>query len=121
MIKTNQTYPVYLTLSGQLSLLYSFVNVTKCRSWELSAPWTKDQIKVPVKFIVGDLDLTYNAPGTKDYIHKGGLKKVVPLLQEVIVLKDVAHFIHEEKPDEINKHIHGFFRKFSKGFSCSAL
>lgn len=91
------------------------------RSWELSAPWTKDQIKVPVKFIVGDLDLTYNAPGTKDYIHKGGLKKVVPLLQEVIVLKDVAHFIHEEKPDEINKHIHGFFRKFSKGFSCSAL
>ncbi|KAL1807380.1 hypothetical protein ACET3Z_024370 [Daucus carota] len=90
-------------------------------SWELSAAWTKDQIKVPVKFIVGDLDLTYNAPGTKDYIHKGGLKKVVPLLQEVVVLKDVAHFIHEEKPDEINKHIHGFFKKFSTGSSCSAL
>ncbi|KHN02949.1 Epoxide hydrolase A [Glycine soja] len=39
-------------------------------NWELTAPWTGAQVKVPVKFIVGDLDLTYNAPGTKDYIHK---------------------------------------------------
>lgn len=70
---------------------------------------------------MGDLDLTYNAPGAKDYIHKGGLKKTVPSLQEVIVLKGVAHFIPEEKPDEINKHIHGFFHKFSTGSSCSAL
>ncbi|GLT79367.1 hypothetical protein SLA2020_508580 [Shorea laevis] len=81
-------------------------------SWELTAPWTGDQIKVPVKFLVGDQDLTYNAPGTKDYIHKGGLKKYVPLLEEVVVMEGVAHFIHEEKPEEINKHIYDFFKKF---------
>ncbi|CAA2964006.1 bifunctional epoxide hydrolase 2-like [Olea europaea subsp. europaea] len=82
-------------------------------NWELTAPWTGDQIQVPVKFIVGDLDLTYNAPGTKDFVHKGGFKRYVPLLKEVVVMKGVAHFIHEEKPDEINKHILDFFQEFS--------
>jgi hypothetical protein len=38
---------------------------------ELSAPWTDEPIKVPVKFMVGDLDLTYHSPGMQDYIHKG--------------------------------------------------
>ncbi|GAA0150684.1 hydrolase [Lithospermum erythrorhizon] len=75
-------------------------------NWELTAPWTGAQIKVPVKFIVGDLDLTYNAPGIKDYIHKGGLKKYVPLLKDVVVMEGVAHFLHE-----VNQHIIDFIRK----------
>ncbi|XWS53589.1 hypothetical protein CRYUN_Cryun10bG0014300 [Craigia yunnanensis] len=81
-------------------------------NWELTAPWTGSQVKVPVKFIVGDQDLTYNAPGTKDYIHKGGFKRDVPFLEEVVVMEGTAHFLQEEKPDEINKHIHIFFQKF---------
>ncbi|KAI8561697.1 hypothetical protein RHMOL_Rhmol04G0360600 [Rhododendron molle] len=88
------------------------------RNWELTAPWTGAQVKVPVKFLVGDLDLTYNSSGTKDYIHKGGFKKDVPFLQGVVVMKGVAHFFHEEKPDEINKHILDFFHKFSASSSC---
>ncbi|KAL2470379.1 alpha/beta-Hydrolases superfamily protein [Abeliophyllum distichum] len=86
-------------------------------NWELTAPWTGDQIKIPVKFIVGDLDLTYNAPGAKDFIHKGGFKKYVPLLKEVVVMEGVAHFIHQEKPDEINKHILDFFQDFPSPLS----
>ncbi|XP_059455261.1 uncharacterized protein LOC132185510 [Corylus avellana] len=81
-------------------------------NWELTAPWTGTQVKVPVKFIVGDLDLTYNGPGVKEYIHKGGLKKYVPFLQEVVVMEGVAHFIQLERPDEINKHIYDFFQNF---------
>lgn len=81
-------------------------------NWELMAPWTGAQINVPVKFIVGDLDLTYNAPGTKDYINKGGFKKAAPMLEEVIVMEGVGHFINEEKPEEVNKHIYSFFQKF---------
>ncbi|KAA8527432.1 hypothetical protein F0562_034853 [Nyssa sinensis] len=87
-------------------------------NWELTAPWTRVQVTVPVKFIVGDQDLTYNAPGTKDYIHKGGFKKDVPFLQEVVVMEGVAHFIHEEKPDKVNKHIYDFIHKFSTS-GCS--
>ncbi|XP_047269315.1 epoxide hydrolase A [Capsicum annuum] len=81
-------------------------------NWELTAPWTGVQIQVPVKFIVGDVDLTYNTPGVKEYIHKGGFRKMVPFLQEVVIMEGVAHFINQEKPEEINDHIYDFFQKF---------
>ncbi|KAK0581623.1 hypothetical protein LWI29_016010 [Acer saccharum] len=87
---------------------YRCLNLT----WELSAPWTGVQIKVPVKFIVGDLDLVYNIPGTKEYIHNGGFKKDVPLLQEVVVMEGVAHFLNQEKPVEVSEHIYDFINKF---------
>ncbi|KAA8549145.1 hypothetical protein F0562_000829 [Nyssa sinensis] len=80
-------------------------------SWELSAPWRGLQIKVPVKFIVGDLDLTYHMPGVKEYIHNGGFKKDVPNL-EVVVMEGVAHFLTQEKPEEISAHIYNFIKKF---------
>ncbi|KAJ0808228.1 putative soluble epoxide hydrolase [Helianthus annuus] len=81
-------------------------------NWELSAAWTGSKILVPVKFIVGDLDLTYAFPGTKEYIHGGGFKKMVPGLEEVVVMEGVAHFINQEKPQEINNHILDFINKF---------
>ncbi|GER35205.1 alpha/beta-Hydrolases superfamily protein [Striga asiatica] len=81
-------------------------------NWELMAPWTGVQIKVPVKFIVGDLDLTYNTPGVKEYIHNGGFKRHVPFLQEVVIMEGVAHFINQEKPEEVNQHIYDFFQVF---------
>lgn len=83
-----------------------------CRSWELTAAWAGAKVKVPAKLIVGDLDLVYHNPGTKDYIHNGGLKKEVPLLQEVVILENAGHFINQEKPDEINNHIYDFLQKF---------
>ncbi|CAN1318857.1 Epoxide hydrolase A [Linum perenne] len=82
------------------------------RNWELSAAWTGEQIKVPVKFIVGDEDLTYNTGNARDYISKGGMKKDVPFLQEVVVMEGVGHFINEERPHDITNHIVDFFRKF---------
>ncbi|KAK9725611.1 hypothetical protein RND81_05G157200 [Saponaria officinalis] len=81
-------------------------------NWELTAPWTKAQVKVPVKFMVGDLDLTYSAPKVQDYINKGGMKKDVPLLQDVVVLQGVGHFLQHEKPDLISRHIYDFIKKF---------
>uniref|UniRef100_A0A0D9UZ72 AB hydrolase-1 domain-containing protein n=1 Tax=Leersia perrieri TaxID=77586 RepID=A0A0D9UZ72_9ORYZ len=80
--------------------------------WELTAPWTGAPINVPTKFIVGSLDLTYNTPGVKDYIHKGGFKANVPNLEDVIVMEGVGHFINQEKPDEVSDHICEFFSKF---------
>ena len=69
-------------------------------------------MKVPAKFIVGDLDLVYNIPGVKEYIHDGGFKKDVPLLDEVVVMEGVGHFINQERPVEISEHILDFFKKF---------
>lgn len=76
------------------------------------APWIGVQIKVPVKFVTGDLDLAYNMVGVKDYVEKGGFKKDVPFLQEVVVMKGVGHFINEERADEISKHVYDFIQKF---------
>jgi pimeloyl-ACP methyl ester carboxylesterase len=85
---------------------------SSCRTWELTAPWTRAQIKVPVKFIVGALDFNYHIPRVQDYIHKGGFKRGVPFLQEVVVMEEAAHFINEEKPEEISAHIYDFIKKF---------
>ncbi|KAK9057244.1 hypothetical protein SSX86_022079 [Deinandra increscens subsp. villosa] len=81
-------------------------------NWELCGAWTGSKISVPVKFIVGDLDLTYSFPGTKEYIHGGGFKNMVPGLEEVVVMEGVAHFINQEKPQEINHHILDFISKY---------
>ncbi|KAJ3702659.1 hypothetical protein LUZ61_006364 [Rhynchospora tenuis] len=81
-------------------------------NWELLAPWTGAQVKVPTKFIVGEFDLTYHHPGIKDYLHKGGLKQDVPLLEEVVVVQGAGHFIQQENEQEISDHIYNFFTKF---------
>lgn len=86
--------------------------LSSCRNWELTAPWTGSQIKVPTKFIVGDLDIGYCIPGMKEYIHNGGFKKDVPNLQDVVVMEGVAHFINQEKAEEISAHIYEFINKF---------
>ncbi|XP_038905064.1 epoxide hydrolase A-like [Benincasa hispida] len=81
-------------------------------SWELTGPWTGAQIKVPTKFIVGDLDMVYHLPGAKEYIHGGGFKKKVPLLEEVVVIEGAAHFINQEKAYDISSLIYDFIKKF---------
>ncbi|GAB2281717.1 hypothetical protein Dimus_016287 [Dionaea muscipula] len=81
-------------------------------SWELTAPWTGAQIKVPVKFIMGDQDLTISFPGVKEYMENGGFKRDVPFLQDVVVMEGVGHFINQEQPEEINQHILDFIQKF---------
>jgi len=109
-------YKFYFHFSLSSFLLHFFFPNSSyllcCRNWELTAPWTGAQIKVPVKFIVGDQDLTYNSLGAKDHIAKGGFKRDVPFLQDLVVMEGVGHFINEEKPEEISKHIYDFFQKF---------
>ncbi|KAK8633611.1 hypothetical protein V6N13_014455 [Hibiscus sabdariffa] len=81
-------------------------------NWESTAPWSGTQVKVAVKFIVGDLDSVYTTPGVKKYVESGGFKGDVPLLDEVVVMEGVGHFINQEKADEINSHILDFIKKF---------
>ncbi|KAG6431169.1 hypothetical protein SASPL_109244 [Salvia splendens] len=80
--------------------------------WELNAPWSGGGVTVPTKYIVGELDFLYHGPGVQDYIHGGGFKQFVPLLEDVVVLEGAAHFIGEERPDEINQHICAFITQF---------
>lgn len=70
------------------------------------------KIKVPVKFITGELDMVYTSFNLKEYIHGGGFKEDVPNLEEVIVQKGVAHFNNQEAAGEISNHIYEFIKKF---------
>ncbi|KAJ9550044.1 hypothetical protein OSB04_022587 [Centaurea solstitialis] len=81
-------------------------------SWELTSAWRGAKVMVPTKFITGDLDLVYHMAGMKEYIHNGGFQEDVPLLEEVVVMEGVAHFINQEKPHETNNHILEFLNKF---------
>lgn len=88
--------------------------VTYCRSWELTGPWSGAKITVPVKFVIGDMDLTYKFPGANEFIHgDGGFKKHVPLLEEVVVLEGIGHFLNQECPHHLTQHILDFISKFS--------
>ena len=69
-------------------------------------------MKVPVKFIVGDLNMVYTTLGTKEYIHNGDFKKDVPFLEEAIVMEGVGHFINQERAEEIGSHIYDFIKMF---------
>ncbi|KAL6893753.1 hypothetical protein ACP4OV_007851 [Aristida adscensionis] len=82
------------------------------RNWELAAPWADAKVAVPTKFIVGDGDLTYHYPGIQEYIHKGGFKADVPLLEDVVVVPGAGHFIQQERADEVSDHILDFIAKF---------
>ncbi|XP_076916849.1 epoxide hydrolase 1-like [Bidens hawaiensis] len=90
------------------------INYYRCFdiNWELEAPWTNAKINVPTQFVVGELDVVYNIPIVKEYIHNGGFHEHVPLLEEVVVIEDAAHFVTQEVPDKVNKHIFDFLQKF---------
>uniref|UniRef100_A0ACD6ABF0 Uncharacterized protein n=1 Tax=Avena sativa TaxID=4498 RepID=A0ACD6ABF0_AVESA len=82
------------------------------RNWELAAPWADAKVSVPTKFIVGDGDLTYHYAGIQDYLHKGGFKEDVPLLEELVVIPGAGHFIQQERAQEVSEHIYSFIAKF---------
>ncbi|KAF8006751.1 hypothetical protein BT93_K0916 [Corymbia citriodora subsp. variegata] len=111
---TNDDINYYATQFGRTGFTGG-LNYYRCLdlNGELLAPWAGVRIEVPVKFIVGDLDLTYQIPGVKEYIHGGGFKQAVPNLEEVVVMEGVAHFLQQEKPQEVTAHIHDFINKFS--------
>ena len=69
-------------------------------------------MKVPVKFITGELDMMYTSLGMKEYIHSWEFKKDVPNLEEVVVQQEVAHLNNQEAPEDISNHIYKFIKKF---------
>ncbi|KAJ9699642.1 hypothetical protein PVL29_005486 [Vitis rotundifolia] len=68
--------------------------------------------KCQVSLLWCNLDLTYNTMGFKEFMKNDEFRKHVPFLGEIVVMEGVGHCLHEEKPDEVNQHIHEFFQKF---------
>ncbi|EPS69185.1 hypothetical protein M569_05583, partial [Genlisea aurea] len=81
-------------------------------NWELTGGLDGAKVTVPVKLIVGELDMVYNMVGVKEYVHGGGIKRDVPLLEDCVVIPNAGHFINQEAPHLINSHVLDFIRKF---------
>ncbi|KAL5983710.1 hypothetical protein ACLOJK_017801 [Asimina triloba] len=58
------------------------------------------------------MDVTYNTPGCKEYIHGEQFKSDVPSLQEVVVMEDTGHLINQDRHDEINAQLIAFFQNY---------
>jgi pimeloyl-ACP methyl ester carboxylesterase len=84
------------------------------RNCELAAAWSDAKVQVPTKYVVGDGEITYHFEGVQEYVHGGGFKKDVPLLEEVVVIPGTGHFLQMEKAQEVSDHIYEFIAKFSQ-------
>ncbi|KAE8777587.1 bifunctional epoxide hydrolase 2-like [Hordeum vulgare] len=82
------------------------------KNCELAAASADAKVQVPTKYVVGDGDITYHFEGVKEYIHGGGFKENVPLLEEVVVLPGAGHFIQQERAQEVSDRIYDFIAKF---------
>ena len=82
------------------------------RNCELAAAWADAKVQVPTKYVVGEGEITYHFEGVKEYVHGGGFKKDVPLLEEVVVIPGTGHFIQLEKAQEVSDLIYDFITKF---------
>ncbi|KAJ4722012.1 Bifunctional epoxide hydrolase 2, partial [Melia azedarach] len=102
--------------TGFRGAINNFINL----NWKqeiLARTYSRSQIKVPVKFIIGELDpILYDVPEIKDYIENGGMKKHVPTMEEPATILDrVGHYVNQEVPHEINEHIYDYFSRMVPG------
>ncbi|KAL5851006.1 hypothetical protein ACOSQ4_009019 [Xanthoceras sorbifolium] len=62
------------------------------------AAWTGAVVKTPVKYV--------------EYVDNGDFKKDVPLLEEIVGMEDVGHFINQERAEQVNTLIYDSINKF---------
>lgn len=79
------------------------------RNWELLAPWTGATVNVPALYVAGDRDLVLAFRGMDQLLPN--LKRVVPKLEETIILPGCGHWTQQERPDEVNAALLTFLKK----------
>jgi pimeloyl-ACP methyl ester carboxylesterase len=71
------------------------------RNWEQTAPWQGAIVSPPALYAVGDRDLVYHLPGSKEFL--AALPKFVPNLTRTVVLDGCGHWIQQERPAAVNE------------------
>jgi pimeloyl-ACP methyl ester carboxylesterase len=70
------------------------------RNWEVTAPWKGAKVTTPALHVVGDRDVVYHFPGSKELVEN--LHAFVPNLTHTIVLEGCGHWTQQERPAEVN-------------------
>jgi pimeloyl-ACP methyl ester carboxylesterase len=79
------------------------------RNWELTAPWAGARVESRALYVVGDRDVVFHFPGGGPQI-LSSLPKVVPNLQQAVLLEGCGHWTQQERPAEVNQLLIDFLR-----------
>jgi pimeloyl-ACP methyl ester carboxylesterase len=79
------------------------------RNWELLAPLSGVQVKVPALYIAGDRDLVLAFRGTDQIIVN--LSKFVPQLRGKLLLSGCGHWTQQERAQEVNQAVIEFVQR----------
>jgi pimeloyl-ACP methyl ester carboxylesterase len=78
------------------------------RNWELTAPWQGAQIHQPSLFIAGSRDSVITGPIGARQVNE--LEKVLPNLRQKLIIDGAAHWIQQERPQEVNAALIAFLK-----------
>jgi pimeloyl-ACP methyl ester carboxylesterase len=79
------------------------------RNWELLAPFSGAQVRVPALYVAGDRDLVVAFRGMDQLI--ANLGHFVPQLRGTLMLPGCGHWTQQERPQEVNAAMIDFLRR----------
>jgi pimeloyl-ACP methyl ester carboxylesterase len=102
---TDQDIDAYVTQyakSGFTGPLNWYRNLD--RNWELTGAWQHAPVRVPALFLAGDRDPVLG------FVQADGLREVVPLLTDSVILPGCGHWTQQERPGEVSAAMISFLR-----------
>ncbi|TDC98647.1 alpha/beta hydrolase [Nonomuraea deserti] len=94
-----KVYAALFERSGFTGGLNWFRNMDS--NWELSEPWRANPVEAPAMFLIGDREGDYGSQAMLDLL--SGRSGSVPDLRDALVLAGCGHWIHQERPEEVNE------------------
>ena len=78
------------------------------RNWELTEDLKDHKIKVPTLFLAGSEDMVIR--GASKEALQSSMKGSIPLLENVILLPNIGHWVQQEAPEDTNKFLLEFLK-----------
>ena len=78
------------------------------RNWKLTEDLQDHSIKVPTLFLAGSQDMVIG--GADIEALESSMKEVIPLLEEVVLLPNIGHWVQQEAAEETNSILIDFLK-----------
>ena len=78
------------------------------RNWELTAPWQGARIHQPSLFIAGSRDSVITGLIGAKQVNE--LEKILPNLQQKLIIDGAGHWVQQERPNEVNAALIAFLK-----------
>ena len=78
------------------------------RNWKLTEDLKDHSIKVPTLFIAGSKDMVIRGASKQEL--ESSMKEAIPLLEEVVLLPDIGHWVQQEAAERTNSILINFIK-----------